>query len=117
MLLVNAEREINMEHIVQFAISIDDNAIVASVTKNAEKEIIKDLKQQVINKIFSSSSYYRNDADPEIDKLSSASEDIIKKAFEENQQYILDKAAELLADRLARSKKGKELLTKLFEEA
>lgn len=103
-----------MEHIVQFAVSIDDNAIVKNVTEHAEKEIINELKQDVANKIFQSSSYYRNaNADPKTDRLSYFAENIIKEMFKENEQYILDKAAAILADKLARSKKGKEILGNL----
>ena len=103
-----------MEHIVQFAVGIDDNAIVKNITEHAEKQIINELKQDVANKIFQSSSYYRNaNADPKTDRLSYFSENIIKEMFKENEQYILDKAAAILADKLARSKKGKEILGNL----
>lgn len=47
-----------MEHIVQFAIGIDDDAIRERIVANAEKEIIKDLKQDVANKLFE--AYYYN---------------------------------------------------------
>ena len=33
-----------MEHIVQFAVGIDDEAITNRVSEHAEKEIIKDLR-------------------------------------------------------------------------
>ena len=101
-----------MEHIVQFAIGIDDDAIVAQVSAHAEKEIIKNLQQQVANKIFQP-HYYRGNADPVRDNLSCFTEKLVKDFFEENKDNILDKAAAMLADRLFRSKKGKELLDNL----
>lgn len=101
-----------MEHIVQFAIGIDDDAITKRVTENAEKEIIKDLKQDVANKIFQP-YYYKGNADPKRDHLSCFSENLVKAFFEENKEYIIDKAAAILADRLFRSKKGKEILDNL----
>lgn len=101
-----------MEHIVQFAIGIDDDAIVKRVSENAEKEIIKDLKQQVANKIFQP-YYYKGNADPTRDNLSCFSENLVKAFLEENKEYIIDKAAAILADRLFRSKKGKEILDNL----
>jgi ferritin-like protein len=104
-----------MEHIVQFAISIDDDAIVKKVSENAEKKIIEDLKQQVANKIFEA-YYYNRNADPKHDKLSSFSENIVLSFLEANKDELLDKAAALLADRLARSKKGKEILKRLYRE-
>ena len=105
-----------MEHIVQFAISIDDDAIVKIVSEKAEREIIKDLKQDVANKIFMK-DYYRQNADPKKDRLSVFSENIVREFFEENKEYIIDKAADKLADKLARSKKGKELLENLVGNA
>lgn len=101
-----------MEHIVQFAIGIDDNAIVKNVLAHAEKEIIKELKQEVANKMFEA-YYWNQNADPKKDKLSTFSEHIVVGFLEENKEYILDKAAAILADKLARSKKGKEILGNL----
>lgn len=101
-----------MEHIVQFAIGIDDEAIVKRVTENAEREIIKNIQQQVTNRIFS--AYWSNaNADPKTDRLSTFSEQIFLKFLEENKEDLLDKAAKLLAERLAKTKKGKEILGNL----
>ena len=93
-----------MEHIVQFAVSIDDNRITELVTQNAENEIIKDLKQDVANKLFNP-PYYKGNADPKRDNLSCFTENLVKEFLETNKEYIIDKAAAMLADRLARSKK------------
>ena len=101
-----------MEHIVQFAVGIDDERIVNLVTEHAEKEIIKDLKQDVANRIFQP-YYYKGNADPKKDRLSCFSENLVKEFLEENKEYIIDKAATILADRLFRSKKGKEILDNL----
>ena len=97
-----------MEHIVQFAISIDDERITANVERNAENQIIKELKQQVLNKLLEP-MYRRGDATPD-DPLNGFSEEIIKQMFKEHEEQIIDKAADLLADRLARTKKGKAIL-------
>ena len=102
-----------MEHIVQFAVSIDDHAITEHVTKNAENEIIKDLKQQVTNKMFNS-RYYRCNADPEKDPLSEwAKKEIIDAFLENNKEQIISEAAKALAEKLARSKAGKSILENL----
>lgn len=97
-----------MEHIVQFAISIDDERITANVEQNAEKQIVKDLKQEVLNKLLTS-RYYHGSATQD-DPFSSLSESIIKQVFKEHEEQIIDKAAALLADKLARSKKAKAIL-------
>lgn len=101
-----------MEHIVQFAIGIDDNAIVKHVSENAEKEIINDLKQKVANRIFQR-NYYSKNADPDRDPLTDFAKGIIASVIEDNKDIIIKKAAEHLADKLARSKKGKEILNNL----
>jgi len=100
-----------MDHIVQFAISIDDDRIKQSVEQNAEKQIIKDLKQNVLNNLLTS-RYYHGNATPD-DPLSSVSETIIRQVFKEHEEQIIDKAAKLLADKLARSKSGKAILEDL----
>ena len=101
-----------MEHIVQFAVGIDDDAIRKIVVANAEKEIIKDLKQDVANKLFEG-YYWNQNADPKKDPLSEFSKGIIEKFLKEHQEEILNKAAIHLADKLARTKKGKEILNNL----
>lgn len=98
-----------MEHIVQFAIGIDDEAIVKIVNENAERVIINDLKQQVANKLFQR-DYYRNNADPERDPLSTFAKGIVERFLVENKDIIIERAAEQLADKLARTKKAKEIL-------
>ena len=101
-----------MEHIVQFAIGIDDDTIVKKVSENAEKEIIKNLQQQVSNKLFES-CYWNKDADPKRDPLSDYSKYLVENFLEQHKTEILEKAAAHLADKLARSKKGKEIFNNL----
>lgn len=98
-----------MEHIVQFAISIDDDAIVKRVTENAEKVITNDLKQQVANKLFRR-DYYNKNANPERDPLSEFSLNMIDDFFDKYKDAIIEKAAERLTDKLSRTKKAKEIL-------
>ena len=45
-----------MEHIVQFAISIDDDTITKRVEERAEKVIIDDIRKKVENAFFEISS-------------------------------------------------------------
>ena len=101
-----------MEHIVQFAIGIDDNAIVKKVSENAEKEIINDLKQKVANRIFDC-GYYKKNADPDRDPLTDFAKGIITSVIEDNKDVIIEKASKHLAERLSKTKKGKEILNNL----
>lgn len=101
-----------MEHIVQFAIGIDDDAIVKRVSANAEKEIIKQLKTEVADKVFGPRYSYGNTTDP--NKIFTPFvRDIIGEFLEKNRDVILDNASKMLVERLARSKKGKEILNNL----
>ena len=104
-----------MEHIVQFAINIDDDRIRSIIEQGAEKQIVKDLQQQVLNKLLTPSGYYRSiNATPD-DPLSPFTEGVVKSVFEQHEDKIIEKAAELLADRLARTKRGKAILERMEE--
>ena len=97
-----------MEHIVQFAIGIDDEGIKERITENAEKQIIKNIEQQVRNKLFESSYYGRN-AD-ERSPLNDYSKRLIESFLEKHKDEILEKAATHLAEKLVKTKAGKALL-------
>ena len=101
-----------MEHIVQFAIGIDDNAIIERIEKNAEKQIIQNIQQQVRNRLFE--RYYCHDAD-EKSALNDYSKGIVEGFLQKHKDEILEKAATHLADKLARSKAGKALLEEKSE--
>ena len=96
-----------MEHIVQFAISIDDQTIAERVKTNAEKEIIKHIEQQVRNGLFE--HYYSRDAD-EKSALNEYSKRIVENFLTTHKDEILEKAAIHLADKLVKTKAGKALL-------
>lgn len=104
-----------MEHIVQFAIGIDDDAIRKRVVEAAEREIIGDIKRQVLNQIFESRSYYQEDATPD-DPMQLWVKDLIIESLKEKESEIVLAAAKILADRLPRTKTFKNLLEKMKEE-
>lgn len=101
-----------MEHIVQFAIGIDDEAITERVTAHAEEEITKNIQQMVMNKLFYS-GYYKN-AKP-TDSLSCYSERLINEFLELHKDAIIEKTATYLADKLMRSKIVKERIVDAVE--
>ena len=98
-----------MEHIVQFAVGIDDAAIKRHVEERAAKQIIGEIKQAIANKLFES-RYYATKANPEKDPLSDFSEGVILDFLEDKKDAIIQKAGELLADRLLRTKAAKSLI-------
>lgn len=96
-----------MEHVIQFAVGIDDDRIVNLVEANASKQIIGDLKQQVANRIFSA-NYYDKNADPSRDQLSEASVKIVSDFLKDNKDNIVERASEILADKMFKSKTIRE---------
>ena len=96
-----------MEHVIQFAVEIDDDKIVNLVEENASKQIIGDLKQQVANRIFSSYYCWQN-ADPSRDKLSDLSVQLVSDFLKDNKDTIVERASEVLADRMFKSKTIRE---------
>lgn len=95
-----------MEHIVQFAIGIDDNAIKERIEKNVESEVIKTITKKIEEVIYQRGYYYQDDKTP----LRNMVKERIDMILAEEKDNILQMASTILADKLFRSKKGKELL-------
>lgn len=96
-----------MEHIVQFGITIDDDAIRRLVEAKATNAVVKGLKQ----------SLFRLGYNDEPLGISGDVEEIIEMFLEEHKQEIIDAAAERLAERLVRTKAVKEAVAKTVKEA
>ena len=101
-----------MDHILQFAVSIDDEAIQNNIMKNAEEKITKQLEIDIRNRIFEK-GYYRPYADSNRDPLSEWTKDRVKEFFENHKNEIIEKAAILLANNLVKTKAAKEVVKKL----
>lgn len=95
-----------MEHILQIGISVDDDRIRKSIEENAERKVIEHITKEVNNVMFG--GYYDR-----TEPLKNMIKECINRVIEENKEFILDKASKILADKLARSKAGKELLENL----
>ena len=94
-----------MEHILQFAINIDDDTIKKNVEAKAEKQIIDQLainvKSSIVNKWGS---------------LTSVAETVIRDVMEEHKDEIIKLAADSVAESIKRSKKYREALANIVEE-
>lgn len=104
-----------MEHIIQMAISVEDEKIVKRVEETAEKQIIETLTERVENVISKKHGWYgkpENDYTPLKDMVSEQ----ISKILDDNKELILSEASKILADKLARSKAGKGILQELKGE-
>ena len=94
-----------MEHIVQFTISIDDDTITKRVEERAEKIIIDEIRKKVENAFFAKSYYGTPTKD-----LGEWSERLFIGFLDEHKAEILECAAKYLAEKLAKTKAGRELL-------
>jgi hypothetical protein len=101
-----------MEHIVQFAIGIDDDAIVKRIEENAEKSITKDLRDKVGEILFG----YNKWAGREADAITGWTESLFMRYLEEHRAEIIELAAKCLAEKLSRTKAVKEMLAGLVED-
>lgn len=94
-----------MEHILQFAINIDDNTIKQNIEAKAEKQIVeqvaKDIKSAILGNYGS---------------LTYTGETIVRTVMEEHKDEIIRFAAENVADAMKRSKKYREALANIVEE-
>ena len=107
-----------MEHIVQFAISMDDETLKRKVAENAEREIMANLQREVGRIIFERTSYYdygRNNKGYDEHILSSWAKMQFENFLKVHKDEIIAGAAKELADRLARTKAGKAILENLKE--
>lgn len=98
-----------MEHIIQFGITIDDDAIKKNIEKNAVDKLVTDIKKEVRDEIFVGSGWNKG--------LSYKVQEIIKDALAEYKDEIIKEATAELVDTMKRSKKYKEALAKIVEVA
>jgi hypothetical protein len=100
-----------MEHIVQFAIGIDDETIRKNVTARAEKEITESIRVDVERSMFNESLYtFGEKLDKSVPKEWVC--DIVKKVIEDNKDRIIECAIEELARNMMKTKAVKEAIGK-----
>ena len=100
-----------MEHIVQFAIGIDDEAIANKIQANAEKVIIQQLQQKVEKCIFTT-NYYGNVTG----NLNSVAENLLLEWLNSHSEEIIQRASKLLSDRMIKTKAVKEAIGDVLEK-
>lgn len=96
-----------MEHIIQFGVTIDDDAIKKNIEKNAVDKLVADIKKEVRDEIFTGSGWNKG--------LSYKVQEIIKEALAEYKDEIIKEATAELVETMKRSKKYKEALAKIVE--
>lgn len=94
-----------MEHIVQFAINIDDKTIQNRIEEHAYRDVLDKLAKNAVDSIFSYTNAYSWDT-----MWRNLMEDALQRFLEERKDEIIDKAANMLADRFQRTKKYREAM-------
>ena len=95
-----------MEHIIQFAVSIDDEAIKSSIEKRAIEKLSDELLDGV-KKSFGVRTSWRGDnyADSQIMNIVT---DTVKKICKDHEDEIVANATKIAAEKLTRTKSFKE---------
>lgn len=106
-----------MEHIVQFAINIDDEKIKEAVIETAERQIINDIRRDVEEIIYESKYDYRHGGKT-VDKDNPKEwvEEAVGKVIEENKEKIVTMAVENLARNMTRTKLVRDKIGEVIVE-
>lgn len=100
-----------MEHIVQFAIGIDDKAIQNRIEEYAYKDVLDKIVKETMDSVFSYTNAYSRDT-----MWRNLMEEALQSFLEERKDEIIDKAANMLADRFQRTKKYREAMGTAIEK-
>ena len=101
-----------MDHIVQFAIGIDDDAIRKRIEQNAEKQIIDRIHKSLQDEIF----HYNTWDKTKPSGLSEAAREMIERIIESYKDEIIRMAAKELVESMRRTKAFKEAVSRAVEE-
>ena len=105
-----------MQHVVTVAFDFDDKTIQKIIESGAEKKIIDEIKEMLLQKIYRSHSWSSKKIDPNYDPFSEWTESLIRDLFDENKEEIMDRAAKLVADSVKKSKYYKEGISDICKE-
>ena len=99
-----------MEHIVQFAIGIDDEAIRKRIEQTAEKQIVDSIKEDINDHIFRETTWAKDSV------LQNWVKDIVVDAILEHKDEIVTSAASQLCEYMKRTKAVREAVAGAVEE-
>ena len=97
-----------MEHIIQFAVGIDDERIVKHIEERAEKTITDELKKKVEQQMFRCNFY----GEP-TRELSNWTASLVESFLKDHKDEIIELAGKHLAEKLVRTKAVKEMIENL----
>lgn len=96
-----------MEHIIQFGVSVDDEAIKKTIVNKASETVVNEVKRELGVNV----GYFQNNA-----VLRRMINEEVLAIFEAHKDAIIAEAGKQLADKLIRTKAVKEATAKLIEK-
>lgn len=100
-----------MEHIVQFAIGIDDKTIQNRIEEHAYSDVLDKIAKEATDTVFAHADAYSRE-----NMWNSLLGAALQSFLEERKDEIIDKAANMLADRFQRTKKYREAMGATIEK-
>lgn len=101
--------EVRMEHLVQFAISVDDEKIKQTIENNVMKQVVNKLSEECLNEIADKESNYTYNTRQLVN-------DNVQKFFDKNKDLIIFETSNKLAEKLVKTKAVREAVEKLLGE-
>lgn len=105
-----------MEHILQFAVSIDDASIEKLVIESATKQLANEIINQAKKSLGLIDRYGRSIFDEDGDGYYIAKE-AIEKAVKEREDEIIDRVIDRIADKTYRGKKYQKVLDNFVDKS
>lgn len=105
-----------MEHILQFAVSIDDSTIEKLVIENATKQIANEIINEAKKSLGLTDRYGRTILDEDGEGYFIVKE-AIEKAVKEREDEIIDRVIDRIADKTYRGKKYQKVLDNFVDKS
>ncbi len=105
----------NTTHLIQLTIDMDDGRIKEIVEKQASKQIIEHMTDEIEKTLFSHCGWRCDETNPnKRDGYSSYVEELFKEFLEANREDILDRTAGKLMESVKRTKAFKEKVANIL---
>lgn len=102
-----------MEHIVQFGISIDDDAIKKNIERNVQSQVVNAIKQDCMKELVGKKECSNFEYTGRIDGLIT---DTARDFLELYKEEIIERTAIKLVDRLSKTKAVKDMVANTLDD-
>ena len=101
---------------VPVVIGVDEEAIAREIKENVEAQVVAKILDEIKKQMYKSSYYYGRSEYDDPEPLKNMIKTEIQKQLDGHQDLIIKEAAEILADKLARTKAVKEKAALIAEK-